>query len=513
MNIFLAFFPIGLLIYLMVRRRSWPAHYALPFCAVLAYLPKIFYFDFPFALVNATVAKGLLSAFTPILIVAGAVFLFQVMELTGSIELMRRQINQLTGHPVAQAMLIGWAFSFLIEGASGFGTPAALAAPMLVGIGFSPLPVAIFTLMLNSVPVTFGAVGTPIWFGLSAIGLTPEQLLEVGQKSAFFHVVAGTFLPFIALRLLVSWQQIRACWIFILLSTWSCLLPYWILAQFSVEFPTLVGGAIGLILTSLLAKGQIGLGKTNVGSMPTTAKLSTREMLQAYFPLAACIGLLIITRIPQLGLKEFLRTTWVLGWEAIGGQASVSWRHELLYVPSIIPFFVVGVVHVGLFAPKNHFLIVAASSTWKRMITAALALFGALVLVNILMLVSTTPPLPSAIVILGDFLQQHLGRAWQLGAVFLGSLGAFFSGSATVSALTFAPLQYQMSISTPGLHSSLILALQSVGGAIGNMICIHNIVAVCSILGLRQVEGKILGSTFWPQFGYGVIVTMLSYLF
>ena len=79
-------------------------------------------------------------------------------------------------------MIIGWAFAFSIEGASGFGTPAALAAPLLMGLGFPPVRVAIMTLIMNSVPVSFGAVGTPTWFGLGQLGLSPEAILEIGFR-------------------------------------------------------------------------------------------------------------------------------------------------------------------------------------------------------------------------------------------------------------------------------------------------------------------------------------------
>ena len=78
---------------------------------------------------------------------------------------MRKWLGNINPNPVAQLMIIGWAFAFMIEGASGFGTPAAIAAPILMGLGFNPLKVAMLALVMNSVPVSFGAVGTPTWFG------------------------------------------------------------------------------------------------------------------------------------------------------------------------------------------------------------------------------------------------------------------------------------------------------------------------------------------------------------
>ena len=72
---------------------------------------------------------------------------------------MRKWLGNINPNPVAQLMIIGWAFAFMIEGASGFGTPAAIAAPILMGLGFNPLKVAMLALVMNSVPVSFGAVG------------------------------------------------------------------------------------------------------------------------------------------------------------------------------------------------------------------------------------------------------------------------------------------------------------------------------------------------------------------
>ena len=81
-------------------------------------------------------------------------------------------------------MIIGWSFAFMIEGASGFGTPAAIAAPILMSLGFNPLKVAIFALVMNSVPVSFGAVGTPTWFGFAPLGLDQKSIMEIGMQPA-----------------------------------------------------------------------------------------------------------------------------------------------------------------------------------------------------------------------------------------------------------------------------------------------------------------------------------------
>src|SRR5262249_48048459 len=160
---------------------------------------------------------------------------------------------------VVQLRIVGGTFRFMIEGASGFGTPAAIAAPLLVGLGFEPVRVAILALIMNSIPATFGAVGTPMWFGFSQVPLSPSEILSVSWKSAIINGVAALFVPIVALRFVVGWAEIRQNLLFIYLSILSCILPSLILSRFNYEFPSLVGGAIGLCLSVLMAKHQVGL--------------------------------------------------------------------------------------------------------------------------------------------------------------------------------------------------------------------------------------------------------------
>jgi lactate permease len=156
-------------------------------------------------------------------------------------------------------MLIGWVFSFMIEGAGAFGTPAAVSAPVLVALGFEPIPVAILTLVMNSVPVSFGAVGTPTWFGLGPLGLSHVMLLRISINTALIHAVAALVIPLLALAFVVSWREIFRNLAFVYLSVLSWVVPYLLLAKVNYEFPSLLGGAVGFFISILLAKKGIGL--------------------------------------------------------------------------------------------------------------------------------------------------------------------------------------------------------------------------------------------------------------
>jgi len=515
LQLFFAYLPIIFLIFLMTKKNSMPSSRALPLSALVLYFIMLIVFRQEANLVHAAILDGLLVAWTPILIIAGAIFLFRSMEATGALDFIRRWLNSISTNPVAQLMIVGWAFQFLIEGASGFGTPAALAGPVLVGLGFAPVRVAILCLMLNSVPVSFGAVGTPTWFGMSTISLSSTELSSIAVKSAWLNAVAAFFIVIIALSVVVERKKLRANALFILLSIVSCVAPYVLIAYFSYEFPALIGGAIGMGLTVLFAKLGIGLEKAE--SNDGVAPISAKALIKATFPLWGTVLLLVITRVPQLGIKPLLllaepalhlnlgslgvlsiSPALVVSLQNIFG-AGESWTHSFLYVPSLIPFGVIALLTMQLYERGRTRDVFA--ETIEQMRKPVLALFGALVFVNLMMLGDEQ----SAVTRIGSHLADMTGSNWQFFAAFLGALGSFFSGSATISNLTFSGIQDSIALQL-GLDRTTILALQSAGGAMGNMVCINNIVAVASVLALGDKEGYILKRTVLGMLVYGVVV-------
>lgn len=511
-----------------------PSFQALPFVALLTYGIMIFVFEHPVRAVHANVIAGWLTAWTPILIVWGAIFLFQMMEATGAMTTLRHWLNTITHNRVAKLMMVGWAFPFLIEGASGFGTPAALAAPILVGLGFKPLPVAMMVLCMNSVPVSFGAVGTPTWFGFSEIPLTQDQIMIIGIQSAIIHGVASLIIPVLALRFLVSWQEIRDNVWFIYAVIACTMVPYVMVALWSYEFPALIGGLVGLLSSVLLARQGWGLQlnsgdndfqneKEKVNNVVKETALSKRDLLRASFPLWGTIVVLILTRVPQFGIKSWLTMSdpiahidwhgvgafWlssslVVGMDAILGT-SVTWRHQLLYVPSFMPFALIALIAASLFHLSKADLQQVFHRSVDQVKLPAVALFGALVFVKLMMMGQEG----SAVNHIGQVLASGTGEAWYGFAAVLGAVGSFFSGSNTISNLTFGPIQYAIATDL-GLDKTLVLALQSVGGAMGNMVCINNIVAVCSVLAITNKEGYILVRTVRIMIPYAIIAAITA---
>jgi lactate permease len=515
--------PILWLIFSMTKRAPMPSAKALPLAALIAYGIRLIWFGSDARVVHAAVVSGFLMALTPISIVWGAIFLFRTMELSGAMETIRRWLNSLTRNRVAQVVIIGWSFQFLIEGASGFGTPAALAAPLLVGLGFPPVRVAMACLILNSVPVSFGAVGTPTWFGFAQLELSRSELHAVAGKSALIHSVASCVVPILAFRLLLTWQEIRRNCVFVYLAIAACVIPMTLLSLLNDEFPSVVGGMIGLVLAVWMAGHRVGLASDDEPAMESSDTPKGASVVRALFPLWGTVIVLLVTRIPQLGLRAVL-TAATPAWDIpLGGLGRFSispalvmqlqgifgtatqWTHQLLYVPSLLPFGLISIVSIWVLNAPRGTIKLVWNQTASRMVNPVFALVGALVLVGLLMAGDDA----SSVMIIGRALAAATGDSWQYFAAYLGAIGAFFAGSGTISNLTFGPIQDSIATQL-GLERTTILALQSVGGAMGNMVAIHNIVAVCSVLSLENKEGEILKRTFGPMLLYGLIAAVMS---
>ena len=523
----LSIFPVVLLIWLMVKKNSVPSYIALPGVAFFIYLLQIFYFKNDFMTLNANAAAGVVATLTPITVIFGAIFFNRMMEATGCINVIRQWLGNINPNPVAQLMIIGWAFAFMIEGASGFGTPAAIAAPILVGLGFKPMQVAVFALIMNSVPVSFGAVGTPTWFGFGELKksgiLSDADILAIGKETGLIHFVAGFIIPVLALRFITTWAEIRKNIGFIYLSILACTIPYLLLAQVNYEFPSLVGGGIGLLLSVFLANKGVGLAKTE--SAEAQAKLTTGQVLKALAPLGLLMLILIVTRIQQLGIKGLLNDATplfainfgifdfevsralILSFKNIFGQG-VSESYKTLYVPAFIPFVITVWLSLIFFRVSFRDSFKVYYTTLGQTIKPLLALFGALVMVKFMMVGGDN----SMVKTIGNSFAQIAGTNWAYFASYLGAIGAFFSGSNTVSNLTFGSIQHSIATQVH-LPTDTVLALQSVGGAMGNMVCINNIIAVCSVLDVQNQEGAIIKKTAIPMFIYGVIAAIMAAIF
>jgi L-lactate permease len=253
------------------------------------------------------------------------------------------------------------------------------------------------------------------------------------------------------------------------------------------------------------------------------------ELTGRTFPIWGCVLVLILTRIPQIGLRRILtsqepyfeivfntygnfRLSASLVFQLIDilTYPNLNWRYELLYVPFVIPFAVISGMTMILYrkdmtetTPLEVFSTVA-----QRLYSPLIALLGALALVQLLIRVETEAPA----FILGSVLAAWFRQGFVVISPLLGALGSFFSGSTTVSNLTFGAIQV-IAAESVGISKTSMLALQAVGASAGNGICLNNIIAACTVVGLDLPEGTILAKTCRLVFSNTTIATIVMLTF
>lgn len=468
---------------------KWDTATTLPLTALGMFIVRLMYLGLDPLETSAAIVSGLHEALVPLCIIVGAVFLFKTMEQTGCMQTMIQTMVRVTGGSrVAQLMLLGWSFMTLLEGCSGFGTPLVAVAPVLAGIGHESITAITFLLITNSIVTAFGAAGTPFLVGYSQIDLSDSELVEIGfLTSTGLGVLAMMYLP-VACALCTSVKEAKEAWLFILLSALAGIIPLVVTAYFSYTFPAIISGLVGCTCTYLLVKYNVGIKTTCVEDDDTGTTL--KESIKASMPILATVALLLLTRIPQIGLKDLITRTepditahlgtygdasisasLVFQLRAILTSPDVNFKFQLLYVPFLIPFVITGTLTLLAFSRIRKFPAIC-SATLHQIKHPAQTLFGALVLVELIIVGGDTSPAA----VIGETLSTTVDKVWILLSPYIGSLGSFVAGSTTVSNLTFGAIQSAAALNV-GLSETAILALQCCGASIGTSICIFHIVA------------------------------------
>lgn len=552
----LAFLPILVALVLMVGLR-WPSTRAMPLAWLTAAGVGAFAWSLPARYLVALSLQGFVVAAGVLIIVFGAVLILYTLEHSGAMETIQYGMRNISRDRRVQAIIIGYMFAAFIEGAAGFGTPAALAAPLLLALGFPPLAAAIVCLVFNSFPVTFGAVGTPVLIGLQFLEPLVQRAVASGAGNACFadfpafakgigewctlmHGGMIILLPIFMLGFLTrlfgekrSWREGFAAWKFCFFAAVAFGVPYFAFAWLiGPEFPSLIGGLIGLGILVAGAKKGVGVPKDNWDFAPPDAwdpewtgeiaVQSEKEFVprmsqaMAWLPYVLIGGMLVATRIPSLGLKTWL-SSHKIAFQQILGYPGVSASIEYLYLPGTVPFLLVALLVIPLHRMRFDAVRKAWGASLGKMKAPSLALFAAVALVSIFRGSGVADPAlnphayPSMPLAMAQAVAEIAGKAWPLLAAYVGGLGSFITGSNTVSNFLFAEFQWGMA-ETLHLSREIVIAAQVTGGAMGNMVCIHNIVAVCAVTGLIGREGLILRRTFGPFVLYGVVVGLVASL-
>lgn len=532
----LAFSPILLAAILLIGLR-WPAKHAMPLVLLSTILIAVLVWEMSWIRVLASTLQGLIITGGVLWIVFGAILLLNTLKHSGGIQAIRAGFVTITPDRRIQVIIIAWLFGCFIEGASGFGTPAAIIAPLLVAIGFPAMAAVLMGMLVQSTPVSFGAVGTPIIVGvtsgldsstlasqLAANGSSWDQYLQlITNEVAIMHALVGSVMPLIMVLMLTryfgkekSWRAGFEVLPFALFSGFAFTIPYVLTGIFlGPEFPSLLGGLTGLGIVTLAARYNFLTPKQSwdfapsnqwpaewLGSIEIKVDQLTQKPMSsflAWLPYVLVGVLLVITRIfPEVG--SALKAV-VINFPNILGEQGINADFMPLYLPGGV------LVVAALSALLLHRLSwkgfsAAVSESSQLLLGAGFVLLFTVPMVRILINSGVnTADLPSMPITMARFIADSVGSIYPLLAPAIGALGAFIAGSNTISNMMFSQFQFGVAENL-GISTALIVAGQAIGAAAGNMIAIHNVVAASATVGLLGQEGATLRKTIWPTLYY-----------
>ena len=484
---------------------------------------------------------GALKAMELLIIIGGAILLLNTMKQTGMMKVINQCFKEVSPDPRIQAIIIAYLFGAFIEGAAGYGTPAALAAPLLVGLGFPPVAACIVALISNSTPVPFAAVGTPTITNMSNLSpLVSASGVELSDftsavtgKTVLYLGVAGLMVPILLVSALVlcfgagrRWARIAETIPFCIFAALTFVVPYYLLGTFlGPEFASIVGSVIGLVLTVTAAQKRFLTPKyvwhfrykvrkqlDNSVFLSSDELITAATVLRAWSPYLVISVALLVTRIPAFGLKALLNA-FIIPIHNILGVEGLDFNFAPLFNSGVIFILVsVGTMLLKKDALGDDGAKTVFAATGKQLLMIALALVSGVAMVQIMMNSGVNASgLDGMLTLISTSLVKLVGAGFPVISPLLGVLGAFVSGSCTVSGVLFGPLQYQTA-ELLGLNVPSIIALQMAGGAIGNMICINNVVAVAATTNAQSSEGQIIRTNLLPCLIYCVGVLLVYFV-
>ena len=545
----LALLPIVTVAVFLVALR-WPASRAMPLSYAVAIVLALAVWRVPALQVVAASINGLVVALTLLYIIFGAILLLNTLQASGAIKTIRQGFTDITPDRRVQVIIVAWLFGSFIEGSAGFGTPAAVAVPLLVGLGFPGMAAVMAGMIIQSTPVSFGALGTPILVGVNtglsadpaivayAAGLGYAEWADflrfIGFKVAVLHAIAGTFVPLILVSFMTrffgrnrSFAEGLQVWPFAIFAAFSMTIPYVAAAYLlGPEFPALIGSLVGLAIVVTAARSGFLLpgpdhtwefDESSNWPSDWTGSIQIRDvthhsgsmgMFKAWLPYVIVALLLLSSRMVD-PFRIFLQS-WTLTWSNILGSSINMNAVQPLYLPGTL-FVVASLVTFALHRVPAQAYRQAWTTSLKVSASASVALVFTVPMVQVFLNTSGgMAGYDRMPIVLADGVASLTGGGWPIFAPFIGGIGAAVAGSNTVSNMMFSLFQFEMGQRIV-VDPSWIVALQAVGGAAGNMICVHNVVAASAVAGLLGREGAIIRLTLLPFFYYALLPGSIGY--
>jgi len=526
--------PIVVLLGLLVAGQSAPRAAVAGLLVALAVAVAVF--GMPTSAALASAAYGALFGLLPIgLIVLSAVFLFHLTVRAGQFEIVKHSVAAISPDRRMQALLIAFSFGSFVEGAAGFGTPVAISAALLIGLGFSPLYAAGLALLANTSPVAFGALGTPITTLAKISGIDEMSLSQMaGRQLPLFSLIVPAWL----VATMSGWRGVLGCWPAILVCGGSFAGIQFAMANF--HGPTLVdvvGGLGSLVALTIFLRFWQPREVWRFADEPPQSerslppRLATGQVAYAWTPWLLLSLLVFLWGTPAVRTTldggdpqrpNFLSGVSKLSWEMPGLHDRVyrtapvapvasgsdraaepedaTYRFNWLSTTGTGIFIAALLSGVWLRIPPAAFAREFASTFWK-MRWALLTIACMLALAFVTKYSGSDATLGLAF--------TKTGRFYPFFAPLLGWLGVALTGSDTSSNALFGSLQ-RITAEQLDLNATLIVASNSTGGVMGKMIDAQSIVVAAVATEQSGGEGKILRFVFWHSIALALLVGLLT---
>ena len=525
--------PVVTLLVLIASGRV-KAHIAAVIAVILTNLIAIFIFTMPAGMSLRASALGVVSGFFPIgWIVLNVIFLYQITVATGQFDLLKRAVGGVTEDRRLQLLLIAFSFGAFFEGASGFGTPVAITGSVLIGLGFSPLAASGLSLIANTAPVAYGALGTPIQGLASVTGLDPYILgAMVGRQLPFFSLIV----PFWVVWAFAGWKGMKDIWPAILVTGVSFAIPQFVISNYINPWIVDIGaslismGCLILFLKvwqpkqlwlspALRGRDESAATMTKPAPMDRTP-LTQRELWTALLPwIIVCIVMLIwgngtfktwansiftvnypvpdlhnmINKVPPVAAKPTPEG-------AVFGFTYLSFTGTGMLIAAIISAALAGFSPARMLVEYGRTIRLCAIS---------------LITISAMLAIGTLTRLSGVDATLG-LAFAATGVLYPFFGTLLGWLGVALTGSDTASNILFGNLQ-KITSQQLGLSPILMAAANSSGGVMGKMIDAQSIVVASTATNWYGHEGTILRFVFWHSIVLaclvGFFVTLQAYVY
>lgn len=478
-SVALAILPFLVFIFLLFIKRTTLLKASIITLGLYTIL-AIFYWKILNSFLYISYGKGVLVSVDIFIIIFGAVLFLEILKDLNIIKNISHHLSSISRDYRVQVIIIAWFFECFLEGTAGFGTPAAIAVPLLIGLGLPPIRALIVGLLGNSIPGIFGAAGTPIKVGFATLNVS-----AVPFYAALFNFV-GIIVPAFMIWIITKGRPNRKkefleALPFALWSGFLFLAPAFLTATFiGQEFPTIIGSIVGLTLAIISIKLGIFVPKTVLEIGEKKEDVHTMSVFKSFLPYGILVALLILGKI-------------ILG--KIGIPIGIGFKHTFNFFNPGLIFILVGAITAIVWKTKKETIIKSVKGAFSAAIIPFFVIAAMLSMIQLMINSGNNfSGIPSAISLIAKTIESYFLPFF---APFAGAFGAMMTGSATSSNVMFGSLFSSATINM-GLNTSIILALLVVGAGIGNMIALADILTAEAVIGEKNAERKIVKGVIIP---------------